>query len=83
MPAAPIPGPGVWFTVWIPETERERVEQIIEHLRLEPKRDPGVWDVSPTPKGRKLLYGYSLLVLLFMLLWVLRDCAGTAGTIFG
>jgi hypothetical protein len=53
MPAAPVLGPGVWFTVWVPASEQERVEQIIEDLRLERKKDPGVWDLSPTPRGRK------------------------------
>ena len=83
MPAAPAAGPGVWFTVWIPAPEQERVEQIIQDLRLEQKRDPGVWDVSPTPGGRRLLYGYALLLLLFMLFLFLKNCAGAAGSIVG
>lgn len=83
MPASPAPGPGVWFTVWIPRSEQGRVEQILEHLRVEPKQDPEVWDSRPRPRSRKLLYGWSVLLLLLILFYILRHCGAAIDQLIG
>ncbi|MFN2239826.1 MAG: hypothetical protein ABR524_10585 [Thermoanaerobaculia bacterium] len=83
MPASPAPGPGVWFTVWISGSEQNRVEKILEHLRVEPKQDPGVWDSRPTPGGRKLLYGWFVVVLVFILFSTLRNCGAAIDRLIG
>jgi len=57
MPVAPTPGPGVWWTLLVPESWAAHAKEVVVGLPFEPTTAPDVWSYQPKPLGRLLWQG--------------------------
>ncbi|MGA3243997.1 MAG: hypothetical protein ABSE41_05220 [Bacteroidota bacterium] len=72
LPAMPTPGPGLFWTLIVPESQFHRAKECLQACRLDVEKDPLVWDFAPPPKGKQFLTIYVWIVLIFsglFLLW--------------
>jgi hypothetical protein len=72
MPAAPVMGPGTFFTIIISEQDIEKVGAILDSLPIERKTNPEVWDFSPKQKVRSTWRIYILITLgISLVIWII------------
>ncbi len=62
MPALPMPGPGIFFTVVVPEVAQADAREILSVLPIEPG-EPGFWHYGPRPWARRFLFWFAVLTL--------------------
>ncbi len=77
MPAAPASGPGVWWSVVVPEQFAEKAKEALSELPFEVGTEPGIWDFKPTRKvkiGWKIYAAAALLLsLIFWVVSIVRE----------
>jgi len=64
MPLAPTMGPGIWYSVHVPQEFTAEAERVLEALPFETKTNPDVWDFGPTDKTKRLWKLYIIVTLL-------------------
>lgn len=57
MPVAPTPGPGVWWTILVPESWVAQAKDVVLELPFDATTTPDVWSFEPKPVGRRLWQG--------------------------
>jgi hypothetical protein len=76
MSAAPSPGPGVWFTVWVPNPEADEARRVLEDLPIDFDVEPDVVDRAYTPGHRRLVWVVAAILLAWFLFGLGTQCAG-------
>lgn len=55
MPVDPSPGPGTWWTIRVPIEHLSAAEEAIQKLPFQLTTNPGVWDCSPSARGKLII----------------------------
>ncbi len=67
MPISTAMGPGLWWTLFVPERFAGKARDVLEQLPFEIKTNPDIWDFNPSEKVRSGLKIYSWIMLIFVL----------------
>ncbi len=63
MPFQPSMGPGVYWIVIVPATEREKAAELISNLPISHDEHPDVWGFKPAPEAKKFFRYYAIFIL--------------------
>jgi len=63
MPFQPSMGPGVYWIVIVPATERQKAAELISNLPISHDEHPDVWGFKPAPETKKFFRYYAILIL--------------------
>jgi Putative prokaryotic signal transducing protein len=81
MPAAPATGPGVWWTVLVPENFAEKAHEVLAGLPFENGTQPDVWSFQPTHQIQSgwQIYSWVMILVLaaFGISWVVKILQST------
>src|SRR5262245_49508923 len=66
MPVAPAPGPGVCWSLRVPESAVDDANRILSELPFEIKTNPDAWDFHPEPEVKKSWRGWIIVWLVFL-----------------
>jgi len=71
MPLATAMGPGVWWSLHVPEEYSERAKKVLETLPIDVTLNPDVWDFGPTSRVKKSWRIYALISLIITLIVII------------
>jgi hypothetical protein len=54
MPVMPTPGPGVWWSLFVSESEVEETRRVLSNLPFDIKTNPDAWDFTPAPEVKQV-----------------------------
>ncbi len=67
MPAFPSVMPGTWWTVLVPDSLRQRAQEILASMPFDSGLKPDVWDYQPKPSGKRVSQAWASVVLVIIL----------------
>jgi hypothetical protein len=76
MPVLPGPGPGVFWALYVPETQVERAKRVLAGLPFKVKTNPGAWDFHPPPRVKKV---WKRGIVVVLVLWALGCILAAVG----
>lgn len=78
-PAAPAPGPGIWWTLLVPADSVADAKEILLKLPCGAKTKAGVWDFGPTKnvKRRWKIYAVVIILITLAIIFVVRNNSRT------
>ena len=82
MALAPTPGPGTWFTVWVPVEAEPEARERLASLPFDIDRQPEVVDFSSSARARVLSKVWAIAVLSLIAIIFYQQCAGAVGQLF-
>jgi hypothetical protein len=73
MPATPATGPGVWWSLLVPQSFVDTAKKELEQLPFTQGTDPDVWGFKPRPKVKLAWKIYAAVALsLPLVLWIIE-----------
>jgi hypothetical protein len=82
MGVAPTPGPGTWFTVWVPPEAEPQARELLQGLPFDLDRQPDVVDFSSSPRARTLSKIFAVLVLVLFAMGFYQQCSSAIRQLF-
>ena len=82
MGVAPTPGPGTWFTVWVPLKAESQAREVLEGLPFDMDREPDVVDFSSSGRARTLSRLVAVLGLAFFAMMFYQQCSSAIRQLF-
>ncbi len=72
MPISTSMGPGIWWTIFVPEKAVSRAQEVIERLPFETKTNPDIWDFGPAKKVKRGFKIYTWVILIVLLIALVK-----------
>jgi len=76
MPVRPSPGPGIWWSIHVPEEKANEAKQILSELPMEVDTDPDIWHFGPTERKKRGWKVFAAIMLLLFLAWLVKSVLG-------
>ena len=76
MPLRPTPGPGVWWSIHVPEEKANEAKQILSELPMEVSTDPDIWHFGPAERIKRGWKVFAVILLLLFLAWLVKSVLG-------
>ena len=76
MPVAPTPGPGVCWSLLVPESAVEDAKRVLSELPFEIKTNPDAWDFKPEEAVKKTWRTWIVVWLVFLALMTILAILG-------
>ncbi|HAM53028.1 MAG TPA: hypothetical protein DCP92_20875 [Nitrospiraceae bacterium] len=67
MPISTAMGPGLWWTLFVPERLVSKAQEVLEQLPFEVKTNPDIWDFGPSEETKQGFKFYAWLMLIAVL----------------
>ncbi len=73
MPANPVAGPGIWYSIIVSDVAENEVKRIVNALPIEIKTNPSVWSFSPKDRIKNLWKIFAISIIAIYILILLID----------